>query len=120
MARKKGLDEHYTNADGSPAPRKVERVLEPAPGTFGFDYSKYDPRRFQAGEDEHSYPPHRPDQEQEEEDEEEYQEDEQPEDEAPSPPQQQRQSDEPAIPQSKPMPMPEVIDPHTQTWSTLR
>ncbi|KAJ2919130.1 hypothetical protein MD484_g1281, partial [Candolleomyces efflorescens] len=37
VARKKGLDDHYEKADGSPQPRKaVEDPIEPAPGTFGF------------------------------------------------------------------------------------
>ncbi|KAI0315588.1 hypothetical protein OF83DRAFT_339026 [Amylostereum chailletii] len=44
VARKKGLDGHYTQADGSPRPKpRVESIPEPAPGTFGFDYSKYRP-----------------------------------------------------------------------------
>ncbi|GLB38193.1 hypothetical protein LshimejAT787_0500580 [Lyophyllum shimeji] len=45
VARKKGLDEHYEKADGKPTPRKVENTIAPAPGTFGFDHSKYRPPR---------------------------------------------------------------------------
>ncbi|KAF8158495.1 hypothetical protein B0H34DRAFT_461806 [Crassisporium funariophilum] len=45
VARKKGLDEHYENADGSPQPKKVDNMIAPAPGTFGFDHSKYRPPR---------------------------------------------------------------------------
>ncbi|CAA7265522.1 unnamed protein product [Cyclocybe aegerita] len=41
VARKKGLDGYYENADGSPQPKKVEKTVEPAPGTFGFDHTKY-------------------------------------------------------------------------------
>ncbi|KAK0185748.1 hypothetical protein F5146DRAFT_1071343 [Armillaria mellea] len=43
VARKKGLDGHYEQADGSPKPRPTERVVAPAPGTFGYDHSKYRP-----------------------------------------------------------------------------
>ncbi|KAK0485298.1 hypothetical protein EDD18DRAFT_1196565 [Armillaria luteobubalina] len=43
VARKKGLDGHYEQADGSPKPRPTERVIAPAPGTFGYDHSKYRP-----------------------------------------------------------------------------
>ncbi|VDB91830.1 unnamed protein product [Peniophora sp. CBMAI 1063] len=43
VARKKGL-EGYVRADGSPQPKEErEQVIEPAPGTFGYDYSKYKP-----------------------------------------------------------------------------
>ncbi|RDB19070.1 hypothetical protein Hypma_014324 [Hypsizygus marmoreus] len=45
VARKKGLDGHYEKADGNPTPRKVSNAIEPAPGTFGFDHSKYRPPR---------------------------------------------------------------------------
>lgn len=46
VARKKGLDGQYQATDGSPKPRKPEpRSPEPAPGTFGYDYSKYRPPR---------------------------------------------------------------------------
>ncbi|KAF8968916.1 hypothetical protein BDZ97DRAFT_1796941 [Flammula alnicola] len=45
VARKKGLDTYYENADGSPKPKKYENTVEPAPGTFGFDNSKYRPPR---------------------------------------------------------------------------
>ena len=59
VARKKGLDDHYVPADGSPRPKPANKVVEPvramfcifrfhlrmsdlqAPGTFGFDHSKY-------------------------------------------------------------------------------
>lgn len=63
MARKKGLDGLYEQADGSPKPKKVEEPRAPvrsrvrctllcslmckcvlqAPGTFGWDHSKYRP-----------------------------------------------------------------------------
>ncbi|KAG7444225.1 uncharacterized protein BT62DRAFT_260125 [Guyanagaster necrorhizus] len=43
VARKKGLDGHYEQADGSPKPRPTEKVIAPAPGTFGYDHSKYRP-----------------------------------------------------------------------------
>ncbi|KAI0035211.1 hypothetical protein K488DRAFT_68601 [Vararia minispora EC-137] len=44
VARKKGLDGHYVRADGSPQPKpRGEEIPEPAPGTFGYDYSKYKP-----------------------------------------------------------------------------
>ncbi|KAK0464787.1 uncharacterized protein EV420DRAFT_1518177 [Desarmillaria tabescens] len=43
VARKKGLNGHYEQADGSPKPRPTERVVAPAPGTFGYDHSKYRP-----------------------------------------------------------------------------
>ncbi|KAJ7600265.1 hypothetical protein C8J56DRAFT_813047 [Mycena floridula] len=43
VARKQGL-EGYEQTDGSPRPKKPERV-EPAPGTFGYDHSKYRPPR---------------------------------------------------------------------------
>ncbi|KAF9522584.1 hypothetical protein CPB83DRAFT_871954 [Crepidotus variabilis] len=42
VARKKGLDRHYEDADGSPQPKKpTDKPVEPAPGTFGFNHSKY-------------------------------------------------------------------------------
>jgi len=41
VARKKGLEDHYEDADGSPQPRKAVTSIEPAPGTFGFNHSKY-------------------------------------------------------------------------------
>ncbi|KAF8631030.1 hypothetical protein AX15_002641 [Amanita polypyramis BW_CC] len=47
VARKKGLEEHYEQADGSPQPKKINKPIEPAPGTFGFDHSKYRPLRDQ-------------------------------------------------------------------------
>ncbi|KIM42964.1 hypothetical protein M413DRAFT_443784 [Hebeloma cylindrosporum] len=45
VARKKGLDGHYEDANGSPQPKKNQKNVEPAPGTFGFDHSKYRPPR---------------------------------------------------------------------------
>ncbi|KAG6377194.1 hypothetical protein JVT61DRAFT_1247 [Boletus reticuloceps] len=45
VARKKGLDGQYEQADGSPKPRSSESPVKPAPGTFGFDYTKYRPPR---------------------------------------------------------------------------
>ncbi|PPQ88404.1 hypothetical protein CVT25_011283 [Psilocybe cyanescens] len=45
VARKKGLDGYYENANGSPQPKKTGDTIEPAPGTFGFDHSKYRPPR---------------------------------------------------------------------------
>ncbi|KIK69985.1 hypothetical protein GYMLUDRAFT_34390 [Collybiopsis luxurians FD-317 M1] len=45
VARKRGLDGHYEHADGSVPPKKEERAIAPAPGTFGFDHSKYRPPR---------------------------------------------------------------------------
>ncbi|KAJ7646199.1 hypothetical protein B0H17DRAFT_438060 [Mycena rosella] len=45
VARKKGLDRLYEQADGSPKPKKVEEPVAPAPGTFGWDHSKYRPPR---------------------------------------------------------------------------
>ncbi|KAH9480230.1 hypothetical protein JR316_0006828 [Psilocybe cubensis] len=45
VARKKGLDGYYENANGSPQPKKKGDAVEPAPGTFGFDHSKYRPPR---------------------------------------------------------------------------
>ncbi|KAG5651854.1 hypothetical protein H0H81_007195 [Sphagnurus paluster] len=51
VARKKGLDEHYEKADGKPTPRKVDNTIAPAPGTFGFDRSKYRPPRSDEGHD---------------------------------------------------------------------
>ncbi|KAF8073532.1 hypothetical protein FPV67DRAFT_1559938 [Lyophyllum atratum] len=45
VARKNGLEEHYEKADGNPTPRKVDTTIAPAPGTFGFDHSKYRPPR---------------------------------------------------------------------------
>ncbi|KAG6902533.1 hypothetical protein C0995_015351 [Termitomyces sp. Mi166 len=41
VARKKGLDEHYQKVDGNLAPRIVDPTPVPAPGTFGYDGSKY-------------------------------------------------------------------------------
>ncbi|TCD65506.1 hypothetical protein EIP91_002554 [Steccherinum ochraceum] len=45
VARKKGLD-GYEKADGSPKPKPpAPQMYEPAPGTFGYDHSKYRPPR---------------------------------------------------------------------------
>ncbi|KAF9453159.1 hypothetical protein P691DRAFT_100450 [Macrolepiota fuliginosa MF-IS2] len=42
VARKKGLDDYYEKADGSPQPKKkVDAPVAPAPGTFGYDGTKY-------------------------------------------------------------------------------
>ncbi|KIL67723.1 hypothetical protein M378DRAFT_972480 [Amanita muscaria Koide BX008] len=39
VARKKGLDDQYEQADGSPQPKRVEKMMiEPAPGTFGIKF----------------------------------------------------------------------------------
>ncbi|KAF8558278.1 hypothetical protein OG21DRAFT_1481548 [Imleria badia] len=45
VARKKGLDGQYEQADGSPKPRPDDSPVKPAPGTFGYDYTKYRPPR---------------------------------------------------------------------------
>ena len=62
VARKKGLDGQYEQADGSPKLRESESPIKPvcimhafcthinglftqAPGTFGYDYTKYRPPR---------------------------------------------------------------------------
>ncbi|KAI0265550.1 hypothetical protein BC834DRAFT_877431 [Gloeopeniophorella convolvens] len=45
VARKRGMDAFYTTADGRQAVRAPARVPEPAPGTFGYDYTKYRARR---------------------------------------------------------------------------
>ncbi|KAL1744223.1 hypothetical protein HDZ31DRAFT_39115 [Schizophyllum fasciatum] len=45
VARKQGLSEHYEQADGSPKPAQRRSQPAPAPGTFGFDHSKYRPPR---------------------------------------------------------------------------
>ncbi|KAL4249210.1 hypothetical protein ABKN59_006949 [Abortiporus biennis] len=46
VARKKGLDGHYEQVDGTPKPKPPgEPIYEPAPGTFGLDQSKYRPPR---------------------------------------------------------------------------
>ncbi|KAI9507789.1 hypothetical protein F5148DRAFT_72770 [Russula earlei] len=44
VARKKGMDEFYTSADGRRQKRPPSVTPEPAPGTFGYDYSKYRPQ----------------------------------------------------------------------------
>ncbi|KAF8269385.1 hypothetical protein EI94DRAFT_993045 [Lactarius quietus] len=49
VARKKGMGEFYTRADGRQQKRPRSLVPEPAPGTFGYDYSK---ARSRHGEDE--------------------------------------------------------------------
>ncbi|KAI0754581.1 hypothetical protein C8Q80DRAFT_1350339 [Daedaleopsis nitida] len=42
VARKKGLQDQFETADGSPRPKDPEPVvIEPAPGTFGYDITKY-------------------------------------------------------------------------------
>jgi hypothetical protein len=42
VARKKGLDAHFADADGSPRrPAPPAGEPEPAPGTFGFDWARY-------------------------------------------------------------------------------
>ncbi|KAK6995983.1 hypothetical protein R3P38DRAFT_3073726 [Favolaschia claudopus] len=46
VARKKGLDGLYEQADGSPKPKTQDDTpVEPAAGTFGWDHSKYRPPR---------------------------------------------------------------------------
>ncbi|KAF5360459.1 hypothetical protein D9756_004959 [Leucocoprinus leucothites] len=41
VARKRGLDNHYEKADGSPQPKKKQVApIAPAPGTFGYDGTK--------------------------------------------------------------------------------
>ncbi|KAF9063288.1 hypothetical protein BDP27DRAFT_1335264 [Rhodocollybia butyracea] len=45
VARKKGLNGHYEQADGRIQTKKDEIPIAPAPGTFGFDHSKYRPPR---------------------------------------------------------------------------
>lgn len=64
VARKKGLDGQYEQADGSPKPRPDDSPVKPvrmihtsctcidgfstqAPGTFGYDYTKYRPPRHE-------------------------------------------------------------------------
>ncbi|KAF9005470.1 hypothetical protein BDQ17DRAFT_1353152 [Cyathus striatus] len=45
VARQKGLNGLYETADGSPQPKKIEQAIAPAPGTFGYDHTKYRPPR---------------------------------------------------------------------------
>lgn len=46
VARKRGLNGQYEMTDGSPKVVQVrETVPEPAPGTFGYDHTKYKPPR---------------------------------------------------------------------------
>ncbi|THU94461.1 hypothetical protein K435DRAFT_860510 [Dendrothele bispora CBS 962.96] len=46
VARNQGLNGHFETADGSPRPMKdMEGEIVPAPGTFGYDHSKYRPPR---------------------------------------------------------------------------
>ncbi|KAI0917551.1 hypothetical protein AcV7_004882 [Taiwanofungus camphoratus] len=53
VARKKGLEGHYATADGSPRQKhEANNVIEPAPGTFGYDYSKYRRPRENGGAEE--------------------------------------------------------------------
>ncbi|KAH0586432.1 hypothetical protein H2248_007667 [Termitomyces sp. 'cryptogamus'] len=54
VARKKGLDEHYQKADGNPPPRMINTTPAPAPGTFGYDDSKF--RRTRVDGDPESIP----------------------------------------------------------------
>ncbi|KAJ7727396.1 hypothetical protein B0H16DRAFT_1331572 [Mycena metata] len=56
VARKKGLEDLYTKADGSPKPKKEEGAVAPAPGTFGWDHSKYRPPRDDIQMDEFGRP----------------------------------------------------------------
>ncbi|KAI1786876.1 hypothetical protein LXA43DRAFT_750095 [Ganoderma leucocontextum] len=52
VARKKGLQDQYETADGTPKPREPgPMVIEPAPGTFGFDQAKH--RKRWSGNPEH-------------------------------------------------------------------
>lgn len=75
------MDEHYTRVDGTPQPKKksiehqpvrfsrsfisyiylIQRTLSvlsvKAPGTFGFDYSKYSSRQPRTSPDEFGHPP---------------------------------------------------------------
>lgn len=47
VARKKGLDGQYETTDGAAKTKAArENVPEPAPGTFGYDHSKYKPPRI--------------------------------------------------------------------------
>ncbi|KAF9265271.1 hypothetical protein L218DRAFT_997776 [Marasmius fiardii PR-910] len=48
VARKKGLADHYEQADGTPKLKQEDGIPAPAPGTFGYDHAKYRPPR--AGE----------------------------------------------------------------------
>ncbi|KAF7972032.1 hypothetical protein HWV62_19253 [Athelia sp. TMB] len=47
VARKKGLDDHYEEGDGNTQSKKADESMriEPAPGTFGYDHTKYRPPR---------------------------------------------------------------------------
>ncbi|KIY69324.1 hypothetical protein CYLTODRAFT_232691 [Cylindrobasidium torrendii FP15055 ss-10] len=45
VARKNGLDSYYETVDGSPKPKPVDDRIPPAPGTFGYDHTKYRPPR---------------------------------------------------------------------------
>ncbi|CAK5284457.1 unnamed protein product [Mycena citricolor] len=45
VARKKGLDGHYEQADGSPKPKTQDSAIAPAAGTFAWDHTKYRPPR---------------------------------------------------------------------------
>ncbi|KAJ7109073.1 hypothetical protein C8R43DRAFT_1079828 [Mycena crocata] len=56
VARKKGLDSLYEKADGSPKPKKQDDPIAPAPGTFGWDHSKYRPPRDDMEMDEFGRP----------------------------------------------------------------
>ncbi|KAF5334173.1 hypothetical protein D9758_014828 [Tetrapyrgos nigripes] len=56
VARKKGLDGHFQQADGSPRPKESSDMVAPAPGTFGYDHSKYRPPREDIPMDEFGRP----------------------------------------------------------------
>ncbi|KAG7088788.1 hypothetical protein E1B28_012752 [Marasmius oreades] len=51
VARKKGLAGHYEEADGSPKVKQEDGIPSPAPGTFGYDRSKYRPPRSDGGDE---------------------------------------------------------------------
>ncbi|KAF5380735.1 hypothetical protein D9757_007156 [Collybiopsis confluens] len=52
VARKRGLDGQYEHGDGSVQIKKKDSMVAPAPGTFGFDHSKYRPPREDGSEGE--------------------------------------------------------------------
>ncbi|KZP26335.1 hypothetical protein FIBSPDRAFT_854977 [Athelia psychrophila] len=60
VARKKGLDGHYEEGDANPQPKKVDVRIEPAPGTFGYDHTKYRPPRDDIPMDEFGQRPMEP------------------------------------------------------------
>jgi len=53
VARKKGLEGHYATADGSPRLKQNtnSNIYEPAPGTFGYDHTKYRRQQYNDGEE---------------------------------------------------------------------